>query len=285
MISTADIFNVNDLKELWQVCFGDEPEYIDYFFENRFAPENTLVYSLDGKHVAQLFLLDGVFRINGRVYPSYYLYAACTHPSFRRKGIMGELLNYAKVLTESRKIDFICLVPAEKPLFDYYSKFSYKPVFSKMRITVNRCELNTVNSDYDDSEFNTEDLSLFRNRYLTRRDCFLWDSNALEYAFEENRFSDGMLYSCGCGYALVRPLEDGACHILEICSSDNNYGKIINDVFDKMNCEKLIIDAPIDIPFGKDYEIVENAMSLAVSDEAKSIIDNISGAYFGLPLE
>ena len=285
MIVTAENCNVNDLKTLWRICFGDEADYIDFFFENRFVPENTLVYSCDGKPVSQLFLLEGVFGINGREYPSYYLYAACTHPSFRRKGIMGELLDYAKTLAESRKIDFICLVPAEKQLFDYYSKFSYRTVFSKKIITVNRCDFNNCNSSIDNPELNTSDLSLFRNRYLTRRDCFIWDDKALDYAVGENRFSDGILYSCGCGYALTRPLKDGSCHIIEICSSDNNYGKIIKDVFDKLNCEKLIIDAPLDQTLDYDSEIVENAMALAVSGEAINLIDNIGGAYFGLPLE
>ena len=34
----------SDLERLWRVCFGDSYEYIRYFFENRYIPENCLVY-------------------------------------------------------------------------------------------------------------------------------------------------------------------------------------------------------------------------------------------------
>ena len=34
----------SDLERLWRVCFGDSDEYIRYFFENRYIPENCLVY-------------------------------------------------------------------------------------------------------------------------------------------------------------------------------------------------------------------------------------------------
>jgi hypothetical protein len=44
---------------------------------------------------------------------------------------MASMLEEAKKLAFSRKIDFICLMPGEKSLFDFYSKFGYKTVFSK----------------------------------------------------------------------------------------------------------------------------------------------------------
>ena len=62
--------------------------------------------------------------------------------------------------------------------------------------------------------------------------------------------------------------------------------KIIEDLFTEFQFEKLVIDAPCDFIHNKcAFEKVENAMALAVSDKAKKIIDNISGAYFGLSLE
>ena len=285
MIGTAEHCNINDLKNLWQICFGDEREYIDFFFENRFVPSDTVVYELNGKPVAQLFLLEGAFRISGTEYPSYYLYAACTDPSFRRRGIMGELLDYARKLSESRKMDFICLVPAEKHLFDYYSKFSYKPVFTKKQITVLRQEF-TEETTTCDSYFNSDDIAFFRSRFLTGGDCFVWNLAALNYAVKENEFSDGSFYVSDYGYALVRPAGGATGHVIEICSPDENRLGIINGIFKEFQYEKLVIDAPADLSLNRSCcEKVHNAMALAVSGRAKKMIDNISGAYFGLPLE
>lgn len=286
MISTAEKCNIDNLKDLWRVCFYDEPGYIDFFFDNRFVTSNTLVYTLNNKTVAQLFLLEGGFSVKGNIYPSYYLYAACTHPDFRRKGIMKELLLYAEEISKKRDIDFICLVPAEKSLFDYYSKFSYKSVFSKTRITVAKPDSFAPKLSINAFSLSSDNISLFRNNYLTKHDFFVWSDKAINYAVKENMFSDGSFYVSDYGYALLRPIDKNTGYVIEICSSDGNQNKIIEDLFTEFQFEKLVIDAPCDFIHNKcAFEKVENAMALAVSDKAKKIIDNISGAYFGLPLE
>lgn len=285
MITTAKKSNVNELKELWQTCFGDDREYIDFFFSRRFVPKNTFVYSLNGRAVAQLFLLEGVFRVNGEEYPSYYLYAACTHPSFRRKGIMGELLKYTETEAKKRKTDFICLVPADKHLFDYYSGFSYKPVFSEKIITVNRRDYSRERSIETAFPEAQKDISGFRNKNLTGSDCFLWDNDALKYAADENVFSDGGFICNGSGYALFRPVGENVCRVIEICARGGETRGLLNAVFDFSGAERLIINAPLDFEADDVFEVSNNAMALAVTERAKKLIEKIDGAFFGLPLE
>ncbi len=285
MIENACNSDINELKKLWQLCFGDEDEYVNFFFSKRFIPENTFVYRIGGRIVSQLFLLEGAFKVNNAVYPSYYLYAACTHPEFRCKGIMKELLLFVESEAKNRGIDFICLVPAENSLFGYYARFSYKPVFSKKVFNVKSSDFS---SEYnyilkDNVNYNT---ALFRNSYLTNKDCFLWDDKSLKYAFKENEFSDGILFVNDYGYALLRDVDDNTCRIIEICTINNCYERMIDDIFKKYHFEKMIIDSPVDRHiYNCDGEIINNAMALAVTDTAKELIDKIDGAYFGLALE
>lgn len=285
MISNAETIDINELKTLWQICFGDEKEYIDFFFSDRFVPENTFVYIHNNRVVAQLFLLEGVFRVSEKEYPSYYLYAACTHPDFRRKGIMKELLLSVEQEAKNRNIGFICLVPAEKSLFDYYSKFSYKPVFSKKVFSVEKSDLSVNDNDIVGLTLNNEDISAFRNKYLTARDCLLWDNKAIDYAVKENRFSDGDLIVTDYGYALLRPVDEDVCRVIEICCAGNRYAGIIEQIFNIYHFQKILIDAPVDLQLKSKCIVSQNAMALAVSDEAKELIDSIGGACFGLPLE
>ena len=104
---------------LWKEAFGDSEEAIGLFLDNRYIPENTVVSENDGKITSMLFLLDGKLSVKGKLFNSYYLYAAATLKEFRGRGIMKEMLDFSKNLSYEREKDFICLKPAEKGLYDY----------------------------------------------------------------------------------------------------------------------------------------------------------------------
>ena len=98
IISTASKDDIGELTDLWQTCFGDDDDYIGAFMRSRFVPERTLIGREDGKICSALYLLDGKVRIAGEAFDAAYLYAACTHPDFRSRGYMGELLRSAESL-------------------------------------------------------------------------------------------------------------------------------------------------------------------------------------------
>ena len=131
IISTALKEDIGELTDLWQTCFGDGDDYIGAFMRSRFVPERTLIGREDGKICSELYLLDGKVRIAGEAFEAAYLYAACTHLDFRSRGYMGELLRSAESLCCDSGLDYICLVPAEDSLFDYYSRFGYRPAFEE----------------------------------------------------------------------------------------------------------------------------------------------------------
>ena len=118
-VSASTKEDIGELIALWRTCFGDDEEYISAFMRARFVPERTLVGREDGRICSVLYLLDGKVRIAGEAFEAAYLYAACTHPDFRSRGCMGELLRAAESLCRDLGLDYICLVPAEDSLFDY----------------------------------------------------------------------------------------------------------------------------------------------------------------------
>ena len=123
IISTASKDDIGELTALWQTCFGDDDDYIGACMRSRFAPELTPIGREDGEICSALYLLDGKVRIAGEAFAAEYLYAACTHPDFRSRGYMGELLCSAELLCRNSGLDYICLVPAEDSLFDYNSSY------------------------------------------------------------------------------------------------------------------------------------------------------------------
>ena len=72
-----------DLREIWRVCFGDPPTYIDYFFENRFDPQNTVCLEEHGRIPAAMHIVPYEVDVRGGEFPTAYLVGVATMPEDR----------------------------------------------------------------------------------------------------------------------------------------------------------------------------------------------------------
>lgn len=116
MIEFAKLNDRDELTALWQETFDEDKAVCQSFFENIFASTVTPVIRENGEIVSSMFLIPcKIGEYNGK-----YVYCAMTKKEFRGKGYMKELLNY------SYNCDFLCLVPAEASLFEYYKKCGFE---------------------------------------------------------------------------------------------------------------------------------------------------------------
>lgn len=122
MVEFADINNKAEIKELWESIFREDEKVIDVFFEKIFPFAVIPVIKTDGKIVSSLFLLDCTIG----AYKGKCVYCAMTKNEYRGKGYMKMLLDYSYVFCKNNGYDFLVLVPAEKSLFDYYSKCGFE---------------------------------------------------------------------------------------------------------------------------------------------------------------
>jgi len=88
----AEASDRSRIRELWDICFGDAKEWTDWFFNTRFLPSRTLCFEEDGQIVADLQNYPYDYQIRGKVFSAYCLHGVATHPDYRRRGIMGEML-------------------------------------------------------------------------------------------------------------------------------------------------------------------------------------------------
>ena len=119
---------IKQALNLYKTAFpNDSDEFVQEFMDRYF--ENNCRYIIkNGKLVSMLFLLEGSITANNKTYPAYYLYAAATHPEYRRQGLMAELI--CKVKEETNQKGFLLATkPANKSLYEYYGKFGFKTVF------------------------------------------------------------------------------------------------------------------------------------------------------------
>lgn len=115
------------LSALWRICFGDSEADIEAFW--RIAEPTVFLAKEQGRTVAMLCALSApLIDSCGDALPAAYLYAVCTAPEFRGRGLCSGLLAYAE--NELKKsAAFAVLVPSGEKLFDFYRKLGYETAF------------------------------------------------------------------------------------------------------------------------------------------------------------
>lgn len=122
MVTFAKKEDFEEIVCLWVECFGDDKDFNDYFFENVFDINDTLILRKDGKiaSMAQMMEFD---TSKGKV---TYIYGACTANSHRKQGLMATVLEKSFEIGRQKGHKFSILIPQEPWLFGFYSKFGYE---------------------------------------------------------------------------------------------------------------------------------------------------------------
>ena len=181
--STADL---TQLHTLWKDVFGDEDGYIDLFFAHAFPGSHPFAVVENGEVQSVLYLLDCRLQAGKKLYDGYYLYAAATKPQFRGKGLMRSLIEEAKAFLHETNKDFIVLVPATQPLYQYYEAFGFVTRLYRWAGT-----LQGAGKTPPDPITNARYASLSTGSF----DRFLWTDENLDYALACQSFYDSRPYA------------------------------------------------------------------------------------------
>lgn len=120
-----EIIDKKEIIPIWQDAFGDSVEDIVFFADN-VQNAKCFGYYNDGELASMLYfvpcMVDSVC--------AHYIYAACTLSKYKGNGYMTEILNYCK-----ENFDYICLIPANEGLIDFYNKrnFTFKHDLSSLK--------------------------------------------------------------------------------------------------------------------------------------------------------
>ena len=284
MIRFATNNDIIGIIRLWQEAFGDSEKEIKFFLDNKFKPQNTLVFEESNHIVSMLFLLDGKMCIKGIDYPAYYLYAACTAQSHRGRGIMSDLLKAAEKSAFERNIDFICLLPAEDSLYDYYARFGYQAVFSEKLLSIKRNE-TSMQSEFSFNIATSAGLEMLRDYAYNDTDCFKWDDTAISFAFDHCKMYGGYSALARNGYALYS-IIDSKIHVKEYAFTHGELQFFTNYLFKKHDIEEIIITLPynFETDIGKST-VQKSGMMLPIRKEVKHLANDVKNAYLGLTLD
>ncbi len=110
------------LKELWQLSFGDSREFVDLFFATGWSEDRFHVLAENGQVTAALYWLDCEYLGQKQA----YIYAVATHPEHRGKGLCRKLMAQTQSILKSRGYTAALLRPGEEGLRAMYEKMGYK---------------------------------------------------------------------------------------------------------------------------------------------------------------
>lgn len=123
-----------EVRRLWQLCFGDTDEFLDRYFDRLYREEDVLLAEDEGTAIGHLQFPQLVLSLGEEILPAGYVVAVCTHPDHRGNGIMRPLLHEALRREKARGDVVSVLLPAEEWLYRYYTSVGgYAPVVNRAR--------------------------------------------------------------------------------------------------------------------------------------------------------
>jgi len=189
-------------KALWKTCFGDGGPFIDLFYERCCAPEDVLVLLEDGalRSMAAILPMDLHFP-DGTEGRAGYVYALCTHPDSRRRGLVRELLHYVDFYLKKHGKDCAILVPAEAGLHRFFGALGFEELFSHRKAEIAHTCLLPPGGNEAARPAEPDEYGLIRERYLNGRFHISYHHTLLAFQRDFSRMFGGDLYRLTAGGA------------------------------------------------------------------------------------
>ena len=210
-------------KELWNLCFGDPQSYIDFYFENRYKKDETLVLLQSGQIIAMLTLIPvrTVFPDN-QSFATSMIYAIATHPEYQNEGFGTQLMDFSHDYMAANDIKYSILVPAEQKIFDFYHRQGYRESFY-LREFLLTCEMvdslkASKNQICTISPLESQEYNARRNEQLKGKFHIAYADRDIEYQKKLSQQSGTDIY--GITIETTNGFQVNGCAVLERKSSE-----------------------------------------------------------------
>lgn len=239
----AEQSDIEQLKNLWQECFGDKMDYINLYFDNMYKNEYCYIAKENDTVASMMMFLPATMvsfnkSINGR-----YVYAVATKPEFRGKGIMRQLEKYATDDVKNKGIEFLTLVPASESLFNLYREIGYKTYAHLENQSYTDKEFKQYTKETNITQILLNELDNLRAEFLKSFDEYIY-INDTEYIKQELSFLGALLYKVsneyGNGYILCFKDDDKA-YVKECSLSENLLKSSLEDICKMLECKNIVL--------------------------------------------
>lgn len=284
MVILANKSHFNDIKRLWKISFGDDFNYVDRFLFTFFKHEKCLLWQEADEIVAMLHLLPALYVKDDIKYQAGYIYAACTLPNFRGKGIMARLIAFTAE-NYKNNFSFLFLLPSQESLYDYYGRLNYKTVFFQDSFLIGRKELIEIADNEKISCKNISNQEIQKLRLKNFNNSILWSDVMLENVLSEWRSLGGEILGAGGGYALCFQ-DNNKVLIKEFCAP-NGFRQLAAALINKYDKNNFEFRAPKDYIFSAEIKTstVKHGMAYILNENTDLFTKSSSEPYANLLMD
>ena len=178
-------------RRLWEEVFvEDTPEFLDYYYSIKIKNNEIYVIEDDGEIVSMLHLNPYEMRIGDKLCQTHYIVAVATKQSYRKRGLMRQLLNYVLQVMADRGEPFTFLMPADEAI---YKPFGFEFVYEQRQDkVVGKRNYDAQLEMISATENDCEKIANFANQMLQEYDVVTWrDSQYYETLLLELASEDG----------------------------------------------------------------------------------------------
>lgn len=141
MIKRAELENIDEIKELWKICFPDvDARYREFFFKYILKPEDCFIKVLEGKIVATLVRNKHDLMFNSRVLQTSMVMGVCVHPDYRNRGYMHEMMDI--IVDACEHSELVTLIQSEKP--EGYEPFGFQMIYHRTQFQIERKDVKRI---------------------------------------------------------------------------------------------------------------------------------------------
>ena len=242
----------NNIIDIWNYCFDDGPKVTDYYFNDKYKHENTIVVEDDEEIVSSLQLNQYNLKLNDKIYDTSYVVGVSTFPQARGKGYMKHIMDFT--LNELyRKNQLVSiLMPIDYRL---YRKYGYEHCYDQIEYEIDIEDLSGFKSKGFLKKAkldNINDLINIENNFLKDLNgTIIRDKNYYENLFKEVESEDGHIYihedELKDGY-IIYFINNENIFVRELYYNNLNALKgILRFLYNhNTQCKKVTISSPID---------------------------------------
>lgn len=190
------------IMNLWQQCFHDSEEFIQFYFEQKYRDEYSMLYTENGEALSAYLMLPYPLIWDGKTFMTSYISGACTAPQARNRGLMTYLLKKGFQQMYDNNVALSTLIPAETWLYEYYKQLGYATVFYKstnlwqpIPITSSTYKIEIVTETFESI---TQESYTYFSKKMQDKPCYI------AHTFEDYNTILGDLYLSGGKLILAR---------------------------------------------------------------------------------
>ena len=131
---------MHGVMQIWSKCFGENDLSIYPFLSRYYFNHCSLSEKVDGKVVSMVFMIPCQTELG----LGAYLYGIATDPEFQHQGISTRLIHKMLEKCKDNGYTFSFLIPAEKELIGFYSRFGYQVTNTRV---IFQCDMDLGTGD------------------------------------------------------------------------------------------------------------------------------------------